>query len=70
MCRILGVSRNGYYNYRSSDARKQDPEHEQLLEFVQQIAQESGYSYGSRRMKRALNALGFPLSRQKADERG
>jgi transposase InsO family protein len=37
-----------------------------MLEWVQDIAESSGYSYGSRRMKKALNALGFPVSRNKA----
>ena len=66
MCEVLGVSRNGFYCFKSSEARKPNPEHEELLEWVRRIAKESGHSYGSRRMKRALNALGYPLSRQKA----
>lgn len=66
MCQVLGVSRNGYYHYCSSRARKPDPEHQELLEWVRDIDKSSGHSYGSRRMKRALNALGFPLCRQRA----
>jgi putative transposase len=66
MCQVLGVSRNGYYSFKSSKARRIDPEHEQLLEWIRKMDEESGHSYGSRRMKRALNALGYPLSRQKA----
>lgn len=66
MCQVLGVSRNGYYSFISSKARELDPEHEELLDWVRKIDKESGSSYGSRRMKRALNALGYPLSRQKA----
>lgn len=66
MCQVLGVSRNGYYSFISSDARQIDPERMDQLEWVKKIDKESGHSYGSRRMKRALNALGYPLSRQKA----
>ncbi len=66
MCRVLGVSRNGYYSYQSSDARNTDPEHEELLDWVRRIDRESDHCYGSRRMKRALNALGYLISRQKA----
>ena len=37
-----------------------------MIDFVKKISEESGYSYGSRRMNKALNALGFPVSRNKA----
>jgi transposase InsO family protein len=37
-----------------------------MLMFIKKIAVASDYSYGSRRMKKALNALGFPVSRNKA----
>ena len=37
-----------------------------MLEWVEDIAKSSGYTYGSRRMKRALNALSYPVSRTKA----
>ena len=66
-CQVLGVSRNGYYNYQASVANKpDDPEHQEMLEWVKDIAESSDYSYGSRRMKKALNALSFPVSRNKA----
>ena len=66
-CQVLGVSRNGYYNYQSSQARKpDDSRHQEMLEWVKDIAESSDYSYGSRRMKKALNALCFPVSRNKA----
>ena len=65
MCQVLGVSRNGYYSYQSSEARNPDPEREEMLDWLRRIDQECGHCYGSRRMKRALNALGYPVSRQK-----
>ena len=66
MCQVLGVSRNGYYSYQSSPARVVDPEHLEMLCWVKDIAESSKYSYGSRRMKGALNPLGYAISRQKA----
>lgn len=66
MCQVLGVSRNGYYSFQSSNARQIDPERKDQIEWIKKIDKESDHSYGSRRMKRALNALGYPLSRQKA----
>tara|TARA_R110000787_G_scaffold52239_4_gene123105 strand:- start:587 stop:1465 length:879 start_codon:yes stop_codon:yes gene_type:complete len=67
MCRLLGVSRNAYYRHsqRQRD-RLPDPEHEAMLAAVKEIAKGSGDSYGSRRMKRALNALGHPIGRRRA----
>ena len=66
MCRVLGVSRQGYYHYRrNTEARLSDAEHQEMLEWMQDIATASHYTYGRRRMKRAMNALGFPISRTK-----
>jgi len=66
-CQVLGVRRTGYYNYQASQAKKQDDaKHQEMLEWVKDIAESSDYSYGSRRMKKALNALSFPVSRNKA----
>ena len=66
-CQVLGVSRNGYYQYqRSWDNRPDDPIHQEMLEWVEDIAKSSDYTYGSRRMKVALNVLGYPVSRNKA----
>ena len=32
MCRVLGVSRQGYYHYRrTTEARLADPEHQEML---------------------------------------
>jgi putative transposase len=64
MCRILGVRRNGFYHFEkhgdSCDLKKSE-----LLEWIRKIAESSKYSYGSRRMRKALNALGFPIGRSK-----
>ncbi len=66
-CQVLGVSRSGYYHYQANVANKpDDPEHQEMRDWVKAIAESSGDSYGSRRMKKALNALGFPVSRHKA----
>ena len=37
-----------------------------MLEWVEAIDAASDHTYGSRRMQRALNCLGYPVSRQKA----
>ncbi len=66
MCRLLGVSRSAYYNYEQYRRNQSDDlRHQQLLDAVQNIAKWCDYTYGSRRMKRALNALGYRVSRWK-----
>jgi putative transposase len=65
MCRLLGVKRNGFYRYMRNQTRpKPDDLGNELIEWMHKIAEESGYSYGSRRMKKALNCLGYPVGRR------
>ena len=67
MCQLLGVTRSGYYDYfRRNQGKTDDPYHRELLEAVREIARASDDSYGSRRMKKALNALSYLVSRNKA----
>ena len=67
MCRLLGVYRSGFYYYCKHTAnRVNHPEHQEMLHWVKEIARATDDSYGSRRMKKALNLLGFPVSRNKA----
>jgi putative transposase len=66
MCRLLGVTRGGYYGHQRRNGGRADPYHQELLEAVKDIARATEDSYGSRRMKHALNALSYPISRNKA----
>ena len=67
ICQVLGVSRQCYYHYRRNRENKPvEPEHQEMLRLVKEVAKASDDTYGSRRMKKALNALGFPISRNKA----
>ena len=66
-CQVLGVNRSCYYHYRHhTEGKPADLEHQGMLEWVKKIAAESDDTYGSRRMKRAMNGLGYPISRNKA----
>lgn len=66
-CKVLGVSRNGYYSYQQRlAAHPPDLEHDAMLYWVKRIAEASDHTYGSRRMKKALGALGYVVSRNKA----
>ena len=66
MCRLLGVTRSGYYQHEKSKSRKPiDSERNALLEWMKKISESSNHTYGNRRMKNALNALGYPIGRSK-----
>lgn len=66
-CQVLGVNRSGYYHYRAHAANKSvDSVHQAMLERVKAIAEHSRYSYGSRRMMKALTLRGYPMNRDKA----
>ncbi|BCA93738.1 hypothetical protein TUM19329_00990 [Legionella antarctica] len=64
MCQLLGVTRSGFYNYLKCN-KPPDPLHVEMLDWVKKLAESSHYTYGSRRMKKALNALGYPVGRNK-----
>lgn len=67
MCRLLGVSRGSYYDYEQCRrSQSDDLYHRQLIDAVRDFAKSCDYTYGSRRMKRALNALDYLVSRWKA----
>jgi len=60
MCRVLAVSRSGYYAW----LQRQRPEFPQgLLDRVSLIHRRVGKCYGSRRMARALQDEGYPVGR-------
>ena len=67
MCRVMGVTSSGYYSYQKRKRIKtdHDPDHVELLDWVKQISVASKFTYGSRRIRMALNALGFPVGRRK-----
>ena len=65
MCQLLGVTRSGYYGYQRCGGDGIDYYHQELLEAVRDIAKATDDSYGSRRMKKALNTLSYPVSRDK-----
>ena len=66
LCRVMGVSRSGFYDYLRAQQRPPDPEHEEKLEWVKAVAESSKHTYGSRRMAKALQALGYPVGRHQA----
>ncbi len=66
MCQQLGVTRSGYYSFLKRQATmSDDPTHTEMIEWIQDIAESSEHTYGYRRMKKALNILGYRVGRNK-----
>jgi len=65
MCRLLGVQRNGYYGYSKRQSNPDDPERGELIDWIKKVSDSSHQTYGSRRMRKAMNALGYPIGRDK-----
>ncbi len=67
MCRLIGVTPSGYYSYQKRKRTKPEnnPWHQELLEWVKKISESSKFSYGSRRIRKALNALSYPVGQRK-----
>jgi transposase InsO family protein len=59
MCRVLGVSRSGYYGWRKRPESKRYKENEKLLMYIKESYQRSDRTYGSPRILEDLRAEGF-----------
>jgi putative transposase len=66
LCRVLGVSRSGFYNWRHESKKQRRRENDKLLPLVRQLHRESDSTYGTRRMAKALRGHGIPCGRCRA----
>jgi transposase InsO family protein len=60
------VSRSGFYDSWRRQDRDPDPAHEEKRAWVQDLAEASDHTSGSRRMAKALRALGYRVGRHPA----
>lgn len=66
MCQLLGINRSSYYSYqRRKKDKPEDLYYSGMIEWVKKISESSQYTYGSRRMRKALNASGYPVGIKK-----
>ena len=65
MCKVLQISRSGYYNWLKLGVSKRWLENQKILADIQQIFEDSNASYGAPRMKESLAKLGYIVSRAK-----
>ena len=62
VCRVLNVSRSGYYEWASRLDSPRRPENELLLKQIRRIHEESRGTYGSPRVHAELGlGLGLPV---------
>ncbi len=63
LCRVMRVSRSGYYAWRQ---REPDPDRVRRVALIQKVHRQKRGSYGSRRMARELRRRGEPVGRSQA----
>ena len=62
MCRLYGVTRAGYYQWRSRERSERERQNEALLGRIRQVHEQSRGTYGSPRVHRALRSQGETAS--------
>jgi putative transposase len=67
MCRLLGVTRQGYYAYAGRPPPDQRPAEVTLRAKVSRIHEQSRGTYGSPRVLAALRASGFAASKRRVE---
>lgn len=67
MCRVLGVSRSGYYAWRKRGPSEHDQEDVVLAAEIVDAFEESRGTYGSPRVHAELQARGFQVGRKRVE---
>jgi putative transposase len=67
MCRMLGVSRSGYYDWRDRPPSRRSGEDTAITEKVREIHRRSRETYGSPRVHAELRALGTRCGRKRVE---
>jgi len=65
MCRVLGVSRSGYYRWVNPQPSAREVANGELLAEIQQLYHQSQGRYGSPKITKKLHAMGYSVSRQR-----
>ena len=61
MCHLFNVKHSGFYDYLKNRMHRKNELEEELIDWMKKISESSHFSYGSRRMTKALNALGYRI---------
>ena len=63
MCKVLRLSRSSYYSWKNREPSKREKENKMLEEMIVEIHLKSRGTYGSPRISRELQELGFSASK-------
>lgn len=62
----MGINRYSYYSYQRRQKKlPEDSQWHEMLYWIKGISESSRYTYGARRLKNALNAVGYPIGIRK-----
>jgi putative transposase len=67
MCRVYGVTRSGFYAWKSRGICKRTVEDERLMPLIEKIYKESRSTYGSPRVYKALKSRGVRIGRKRVE---
>ena len=65
LCRLLSVSRSGYYQWRAAKPNRYQEANRELRQQVEEIHYANHQAYGTRRIKVVLHRRGHEVSRQR-----
>lgn len=65
LCRVLKVSRSGYYDFRNRPPSRRKVEDHSLTESIREVHERSRRTYGYPRVHAELNALGLQCGRRR-----
>lgn len=63
MCKVLSVSKSGYYKWINSEPCKGEIQNRDLLKQIRRIHEQSRRTYGSPRITKELQSMGYKVSR-------
>jgi len=69
MCRVLDVTRSGYYAWKRRGERPRDAEHRRLVADLRRLLDLHQVRYGAQRLTLALREAGWTVSRQRVAKR-
>jgi transposase InsO family protein len=67
LCRVLGVSRQGYYAFAAREPGRRERSDAALQERVREVHAESRGTYGSPRVRHALRASGLSVGKRRVE---
>jgi putative transposase len=68
MCRVLGASKSGYYDWKKETACAREVRRQELLLHIKKIFEDSRRNYGSPRIHRELRKMGILVNHKTVEK--